>query len=246
MYDEGKVLCVTGDLGGGKSGEAVRQGFEHACTGGTVFTQIKVHPEEWAVRMRKRGLVFDPDRLRPLKTTSVVGFEKEIQKGCAGSVVMVILDEAQIDFTAAEKEKWEADLLVFLAMARKLRIVVVFICHNMMELKIGIRRKITVEIVCRNLKEERIAGVGLPFDMYFVVSFKVLNGVSRHKLSSEYYFALEAWGLYDSYALLGSRAEEFDKLETAKTGALARYKDPNERHWSVTLAACVAAFLCVI
>jgi hypothetical protein len=246
MLKEGKVVCITGDLGGGKSAEAIRQGFEHACTGGTVFTQIKVYPEEWAVRMRQRGLVFDPERLRPLSTTSVVGFEREIQKGSPGSVVMVILDEAQIDFTAAEKEKWEAELLVFLAMCRKLRIHCVFICHNMMELKIGIRRKITTETVCRNLKEEKIAGLGLPFDLYFVVSFKVLNGVTRHKLNAEHYFSLPAWGLYDSYALLGSRAEEFDKLEAAKTGQLQRYKDPNERHWSVVLAACIAAFVCML
>lgn len=219
---EGKVECLTGDLGSGKSACAIWRAFLHLERGGVVYTNIEVYPDKIAERLLQSGLVFQPERLRTLPTGSLVGFEMMIQRGCAGMPVMILLDEAQFDFTASEKAAWEQKLLQFLALARKLRLYIVFICHNMAELKIGIRRKITVETVCRNLKEERIAGIPFPIPFYFTVSFKVLMGVSRHRLESDWFWKLPAWGLYNSYALLGDKAQEYAALPEAESGRLQR------------------------
>jgi hypothetical protein len=237
---EGKVECVTGDLGGGKSAHAVWLAYQHLERGGVVFTNIEVWPDAVGKRLAESGLKFDPSRLRQLPTDCLINFQSQLERGKHGLPVMVLLDEAQFDFDAGQKAEWEKRLLVFLALARKLRLYVCFICHNMAELKIGIRRKITVETVCRNLKEERIAGIPFPIPFYFVVSFKVLMGVSRHRLDSEWFLRLPAWGLYNSYALLGKEAEEYAALPEAQTGRLERIPVDRSRYVFPLVAACSA------
>lgn len=242
---EGKVECVTGDLGGGKSALAVWRAYLHLERGGVVYTNIEVWPDAVEKRLADDGLKFDRSRLRMLPTDCLIDFQKQLERGKQGLPVMVLLDEAQFDFDAGQKAEWEKKLLVFLALARKLRLYVCFICHNMAELKIGIRRKITVETVCRNLKEERIAGIPFPIPFYFVVSFKVLMGVSRHRLDSEWYLRLPAWGLYNSYALLGAEAAEYAALPEAQTGRLERIPVDRARY-VYPLAACVSSIVTLL
>lgn len=242
---EGKVECLTGDLGGGKSASAVWRAFLHLERGGVVYTNIECYPDKIAARLLKSGLIFDPSRLRPLPVGSLVGFEETIERGSEGMPVMILLDEAQFDFTASEKTAWENRLIQFLALARKLRLYIVFICHNMAELKVGIRRKITVETVCRNLKEERIAGIPFPIPFYFTVSFKVLMGVSRHRLDSDWFWKLPAWGLYNSYALLGDKAMVYAALPVASHGKLKRAPVNNDNSIYAAVAA-VAAFVTIL
>jgi len=237
---------VTGDLGGGKSALAVWRAFLHLERGGVVYTNIEVWPDKVAERLLESGLEFDRSRLRSLPTDSLVDFQKLIERGSAGMPVMILLDEAQFDFTASEKTAWENKLIQFLALARKLRLYIVFICHNMAELKIGIRRKITVETVCRNLKEERIGGIPFPIPFYFTVSFKVLMGVSRHRIDSDWFWKLPAWGLYNSYALLGDKAMEYAALPVASTGRLKRVPQDHSSYAyaaSAAVAAIVTTFL---
>lgn len=237
---EGKVEVFTGDLGAGKTGLAVWRAFLHLLRGGIVFTNIKIFPDVVRERMAARGLRFDEARLCFLPTESLVDFEKAIKRGTFGCPVMVLLDESQFDYTPSEKTAWEARFVRFLALARKLHLYIVFICHNMAELKIGIRRKITVETVCRNLKEERIMGVPFSIPLYFTVSFKVLMGISRHRLESDWYYRLPAWGMYDSFALLGKEAKEYEALEVAEVAPLERIPQDNTLIYAGAAAFCGA------
>jgi hypothetical protein len=246
---EGKIEIVSGDLGGGKSAYGVECAFELLLAGGTVFTNIEMFPDKIAERMREQyRLEFDPSRLIQLQGQSMKDFHKQLKRGADGEVVMALIDEASLDFNARDYRETSDELLNFIVLVRKLDVWLVFVLQDGNDLDKQIRRKVTVEVACRNLKEEQILGMPFPLPVYCRVRYKIMQGRKHHKLgSSEWLLKLPAWGLYNSKALLGAKALEFEKMEVCHRQKLRRVEVKETPWWPAMAAATAATFiLCAI
>jgi len=262
MNDTGKVEAITGDLGGGKSALGVERLYEHIARGGWGFTNIEVFPDSsyphpdakkdnFKDRLASEGLEFVPERLVRLEGNTMSGFHRQLKRGSEEMSVMCVIDESQLDLHTKDRSRGQGDeekdeLYNFIAMCRKLDIICVFIAHDANEIDVNVRRKITVETTCRNLKEQTILG-GLPFPLplYFRVSFKLYQGKVHHKIASDWYLKSPAWGLYNSKALLGAKAQVFASMAVARAGRLKRLKRPEGFGWAEAIAAAIVVFLCV-
>jgi hypothetical protein len=240
--NEGKVEIVTGDLGGGKTAYAVEMAYEQLASGGWVFTNIEILADKVRERLASEGLVFVEERLVFLQGDNMKAFYTQLRRGSDGEVVMCCVDEAHFDLNARNWKDTSEELIQFITLCRKLDIWLIFVTQDANDIDKQVRRKITVEVACRNLKEERIfGGIPFPVPVYFRVRFKMFQGRPHHKIDSEFYFRSPAWGLYRSKALLGSKAQVFAGMAVGKRERLARVQQTG-CDW-LPLAACVAAFL---
>ena len=263
MNDQGKLECVTGDLGSAKSSYGVERGYEHIARGGYFMTNIEVFPDDnyphpsakldnFKKRLAEEGLEFDPSRLIRLQGDSMADFHRQLMRGNEDMTVLVVIDESQLDLHTKDRSRGQKgdeakdELYNFVAMCRKLDIELLFIAHDANEIDVNIRRKISVETTCRNLKDQRILG-GLPFPLpfYFRVRFKLYQGKVHHKIDSDYFLRSPAWGLFNSKALLGAKAQVFANMAVARATRLKRIKRPAGFGWAEAAAAAIAAFLCV-
>ena len=238
---EAYLECITGELGGGKSALGVEYIYEHVARGYWAFSNIECFPDEnhphpaakhdnFKKRLASEGLEFDPSRLNRLEGDTLDCFEKQLRRGEEGAPVLAVVDESQLELHTDDrheqstKEK-KKQLYNLMAMARKLDIWFVFIAHDAGEIDFNCRRKFTTETTCRNLKQERLFGaLPFPFPVYFRVKFKLFNGRVHHKLSSDFMFRCPSWGLYNSKALLGSKAQVFANMPVARAQRLKRIK----------------------
>jgi hypothetical protein len=244
--NEGKAEIITGELGSGKTACGVEMAYELLCMGGWVFTQVRIHVEEVRKRMASEGLEFDPERL-VLLSGSLANFHRQIKRGADGEVVMALIDEAHLEFNAKDYRDTSRELLDFITLARKLDIWVVFISQDANNVDKQVRRMFAVETACRSLKEERLFdAIPFPIPAYARVRFKVYQGKAHHKISSEWHwFRLPSWGLFDSKALLGAKADEFSKMVVARRTKLKRVARPAS-DYAPAIAGFLAALLCVL
>lgn len=244
---EGKIEIVTGDLGSGKSAFGVEEAYTLLLRGGTVFTNVEMFPDAIAARMLKEhNLIFDPARLVHLQGASMKEFHKQLKRGSDGEVVMALVDEASLDFNARDWRETSDELLNFIVLVRKLDIWLVFILQDGNDLDKQLKRKVTVEVACRSLKEERLFGMPFPLPYYCRVRYKIQNGRAHHKIGdAEWVLKPPAWGLYNSKALLGAKAEEFEKMERVKRVPLAKGATKGIPMWpSIAAASAVIIILC--
>jgi hypothetical protein len=262
---EAYLEAITGELGGGKSALGVEYMYEHCARGHWAFSNIECFPDEtyphpaakadnFKKRMAGEGLEFDPSRLVKLEGNSMEQFHKQLRRGEEGAPVLCVIDESQLDLHTDDRHTKKNDpaakeLYNFLAMCRKLDIWCVFIAHDAMEIDFNARRKFTTETTCRNLKQEKLMGaIPFPFPIYFRVKFKLFNGRVHHKLSSDFLLRCPSWGLYNSKALLGAKAQVFEGMTVARSARLKRIQPPGTfSPWTIpAVAGAVAALSCVL
>jgi hypothetical protein len=267
---EAYLECITGELGGGKSALGVEYMYEHVARGFWAFSNIEFFRDEkhestdpkvveaaqrdnFRKRLALEGLELDPERVQRLEGNSMEHFHKQLRRGEENAPVLAVVDESQLDFHNDDRHAKKNDAAAketynFLAMCRKLDIWCVFIAHDAMEIDINGRRKFTTETTCRNLKQEKLFGVmAFPWPVYFRVKFKLFNGRVHHKLSSDFLCTLPAWGLYNSKALLGEKAQVFANMPVARSQRLKRIQPAGGVNaWTVpAVAGAVAAAACV-
>lgn len=243
---EGQCEVVTGDLGGGKTAYFVEIAYEVLIGGGWVFTNVAMNFDAVRERMAAEGIEFAPSRLVILQGDSMAAFHKQIMRGGPGEVVLVGIDEAHFDFDSRNRMKGDDETYHFVTLCRKLCVWLIFITQDGNDLEIKLRRRFTVETTCRNLKHLRIAGVPFPFPFYVRVRFKLFGGRPQHKLDADYFTRLAGWGLYDSNALLGAKAQVFAGLNQARRQRLKRIEKPGRKQETVAaLAAFIVTLLCV-
>ena len=246
---EGKNEVVTGDLGAGKTALFCEYGFDQLCAGGWTFSNVEWYPDEVAKRMRdERGLKFRPERLVDLRGASVEDYLKGIKRGSSKNPVLVGMDEAHFEISAREWKRNEERVEPFVhlaTLARKLDIWFVFITQDGDDCDNAVRKKFTTETLCRNMKEERFVGVSLPFLPYFRTKFKLQKGRQHHKIGTEYVWRCSSWGLYNSKALLGKKAAQFEAMEVADCSHLekARPQSRGSGWWAAAACATTAATL---
>ena len=242
----GFIEIVTGTLGGGKTSLAVERIYDHLKRGAWVWTNIECYPKEIDQRLAREGYVFEPERLNMLNGDAR-DFYKSVKRGTADSLVMLVIDEAGLEFNSRDHAKTEKDQIAFNTMARKLDIWLVYISQSHNDVDKQIRGKADTVWVCRNMKKLKLWGViPCPLPFYFRVRYDTTRGGGKLTyMDSEMLLRSPAWGLYNSDAMVGVAAEKLKAMEQVKGSALQRIPKPKEtpvNYWP-EVAACLCASL---
>ncbi|HWA88114.1 MAG TPA: zonular occludens toxin domain-containing protein [Opitutus sp.] len=251
LPEEGAIWLISGELGSGKTAAGVELAYDLLSIGGWVFTNVKIYVEAIRDRLASEGLEFAEERLVFLQGRNMREFYWQLKRGEAGCPVMALVDEADLDWNARnthDKEKRPTEeFLNLIKMARKLDIWFVFVAQDGLDMDSQVRRKFTVEVVCRSLKHEQIFGIPCPIPAYVRIRWKVYRGLAHHKIGApEWFFHLRAWGLFESKALLGEKAEDFAKFGQARRTRLKKIERTAKGFtWVHGLAAAVVVILCV-
>jgi len=105
---------------------------------------------------------------------SIKGFQDQITRGSDGWVVMVLIDEAHMENNARDHAKQDREFINFLTLCRKLDIYLCFITQDGNTVDKQIRRYVSIETNCRNMKDEKLFGaIEFPIPMYVRVRYKV-------------------------------------------------------------------------
>lgn len=243
----GKIWAVTGTLGGGKTTMSAEIGLIHLLMGGWVFTNVAFDVDKVAQWMAEKARKFDPARLVFLKG-DLSEFHRVLPRGTPEMPVMVLLDEASLDFNSRDYRDTSRDLLAFANFVRKLDIHLVFITQKFEDLDKQFRGRVSELYVCRNMKSYRIWGIiPCPLPFYFRVRFDTTrgSGAKPQRLDSEVVWRSWAWGLFDSNALTGKGHEQFLSMATAHASPLEKIQKPKTKaatSWPELIAAACAAF----
>lgn len=242
----GATEAITGTLGGGKTAFAVERMLEHLLAGGYCYTNVEIYLEKVREWMLEKGRVFEPDRLIFL-TGDLGTFHKQVKRGTHECQVMVVLDEASLDFNARDWASTSKDLLAFNNFVRKLDIILLYITQRFEDLDKQFRARVGVLWVCRNMKHLKLLGlIPFPLPLFFRVRFDNTRGNGKPvKLDSEAVVKSWAWGLYNSDALTGKGHEQFLAMETANRTPLKRIQKPKTQGpsiWPELITVCLSAF----
>lgn len=244
----GFIELVTGTLGGGKSALAVERLYEHLRKGGYAFTNIEVYPDKIAERLASEGYVFDSTRLVVLQGNAR-DYPKQVSRGSADSLVMLVIDEAGLDINARDYAKTDKTFIAFNTMARKLDIHLVYISQDANDIDKQVRRKAEIVWVCRNMKKVKIWGmIPFPLPFYFRVRFDNTRGAKPQKLDSDIIMKPTSWGLYNSDAMVGEVAAQWSGMKQLVGKPLERIQDVRTRRGSaltdVLVILCASFFVC--
>ena len=242
----GGTEVITGTLGGGKTAFAVERLVEHLLAGGYAFTNVEIYCDKVAEWMANRGRKFDPERLVFFKG-ELGSFHKQVKRGTHECQVMVVLDEASLDFNARDWASTSKDLLAFNNFVRKLDIRLLYITQRFEDLDKQFRARAGLLWVCRNMRHLKFWGIiPFPLPLFFRVRFDNTRGNGKPvKLDSDAVVKSWSWGLYNSDALTGKGHEQFLAMETANRTPLERIAKPKQEGpslWPELLAACLSAF----
>lgn len=227
MSAEGALWFFVGALGSGKTSFAFELALEHLLKGGTVVTNIRFYADVIAAWMRtEHGLVFDPARLIYAEDGAEIW--KSAVVGTADLPAMLLVDEAHVEHNARAWDKSTAEQVLFNTMARKLKIIVVYITQDINNVDKQFRRMAQRIVYCRNLAHFRIFGIiKCPFNLFIRVPYVCGPGVQPMKQSPEVTMRPLSWGMFDSHSLVGRAQETFGMLKAAEASPLQRVQRPH-------------------
>jgi hypothetical protein len=220
MNREGSTTALTGTLGGGKSLAAVDLAMDHLVLGGTVITNIPIFRDKLAIWMEEEfGLIFEPDRLRLLNRSSIADFQNLAMRGSEGNTVMMVLDEAALDIGARDWAKHSEEQFNFVILCRKLCIDLVLLAQDANDIDKRIRQKMQREIHCRSLMN---FWDWMRVPLFIRVEYTLEVGKKPWRRKAKWHWKAQSWGMYDTHALHGAKAEIFGALELANVTPLKR------------------------
>lgn len=236
---EGSTTVITGTLGGGKSLCATDLGMDRLALGGTVITNIPMHVDRIAQWMRdEQGKHMDEKRLVLMKQDSIANFQDVAQRGTERLPVMMILDESALDLNARDWQNRTDGEFNFVILARKLRIDLIFIAQDATDIDKQIRKKMQREIHCRSLKD-LFQEIKIP--VFVRVPYTIqINGKPWRGRPSVHWKA-KSWGMFDSHALHGEKAQLYGALAQADDTELRNVIDNPAPYYTAIAAAAVAA-----
>lgn len=250
---EGSVTVVTGLLGGGKSYHTAIEGFEHLMRGGWLYTNVEMYTDKIRELMAKRGKVFDESRFHQLSGESVKGFEEQIKRGTPDMPVMVVLDEAHLewnsrDYQQTRKDPAQKKMLTLNTLARKLDLAIYYVTQSFSDVDKQIRGKASKLITCRNIAKVRYMGLfRIPFKL-FLVNYYDFSESHGKPIKTDWDLRLlnkDYAGIYNSDALLGHDAREFAKMEIAQVSPLEDLPAKRDPKWFRTAQYLTAAISCI-
>lgn len=251
----GWIEIVAGTLGGGKTMHGVERAFDHLLKGCYVFGNVAFKPDRIAAEMASRGYEFDAPRLSQLNGKSLDDFHTQIARGTNDSQVMVLIDEAHLEWNSRDYQTTKSDpkaraMLNFITFVRKLDIILVFITQSPEDIDKQLRKKASLLTMCRNFKNFRLGGVfPLPIPLMSRVTYDISIGNKKPERINFEIFQRPKWvcELYDSDALTGKAQDTFGGLRTVKARPLnriARVSKPSPKTNYATVAGLAAAASC--
>jgi hypothetical protein len=242
----GSICLVTGTLGGGKTLLAVEEIFAHVMRGGFVYTNIALRFEAFAELCRKRGVIFDPNRVKIIEAKSLTSFQTQIGRGTHDMPVLVVIDEAGLEINSRDWKSMTREFLNLNVLIRKLDIRMIYIAQKAAMLDKQVRELCQTQIDCRNMKNFRLFGVfPLPIPIRVRVHHDCTWGKPNKTHTDTAWGKSWAYPLYDSDALIGEAASKFAALEQHTATALQRIEKPFQTSWLFPsfVAASVALFV---
>lgn len=131
FWENVMIEIFEGKIGGGKTYTAVERILEHIGAGGTVYTNVELHPEGIARYLRRRwGVIFEPDQYVSLEPEQIPKFCDHIEWGTIDLPTLVVIDEAHIFFNSRAWKDASRELLTFLTQSRKACVDIIFIAQS--------------------------------------------------------------------------------------------------------------------
>lgn len=220
---EGSTKIITGTLGAGKSLAGADEGLEKLTLGGVVITNLEYYPEKIAEWMRiEYALKFDPSRLVILKRASIADFQNFAMRGNEKRTVTMILDEAALDIGARDWQKHSDEQFNFVILCRKLGIDLVLIAQDANDIDKRIRAKMQQEVHCRSLMKMPFLDGLIKLPIFIRVTYSIELGKKPMRLGAKWFWKAQSWGMYNTKALHGAKAQLFEALEQAPLDDLER------------------------
>ncbi len=210
------------------------------------YTQVEVYQDKIADEIDRRGLIFDPSRLKVLpQGVSIQNLADFIERGSSDQLVTVLWDEASFDVNSKDRQKLEREFQDLCTLARKLDIHLVLVSQLFNDLDNQVRGRVQRLCVCRNLQKYKFFGLfSLPIPIRFRVYYNVAGFTKPQYSHTEIKFGKSpAYACYNTKALLGQHADKFGNLKVAKSGPLqAKPSKPINKTVYLIAALCSALF----
>jgi len=241
----GSSTLVTGNMGGGKTIYAVEEIAKHVLKGGYIFTNIVLKFEAFKEYCSKRGVIFDPERVKVLEGGDMSEFYKHVGRGTHHLAVMVVFDEAAVaGLNARDWAKLERDMFNFNVLIRKFDIRLIYIAQQPQFVDKQIRGLCSVLIDCRNMQHFRIWGVvPVPLPLFVRVHHNQIGGKVTKNFAEVVTKKKEYYALYDSDALLGNEVAKFCALGVLDGKALTKIEREPSDMGLIFITSLCAAFI---
>lgn len=172
------IQVFEGRIGSGKSYNAVLQLAEHLACGLTACTNIHINWDGMkALCLSKWGVEIQDGQFISLVGVELAEFHKITPKGSPGAPVLVVLDEAQMEWNARDWNKTSREMLLFLTLSRHQDTDIVFISQSALNIDKQFMRLVQYIWRFRDLRSMKIPGLGLGWSQVLqVLSFGIHSG----------------------------------------------------------------------
>jgi len=243
---EGSTTVITGSLGGGKTLYGAGMMMDRLSRGATCITNVVVYPEKIAQWIRDEfGLIFDPARLVILSQASIRNFHELAVRGNDENATFMLLDESALDLNSRDWQTLSRDLFNFVVLCRKLGIELCLIAQDATDIDKQLRKKMQREVHCRSLKNLPFLGA-FKLPIFIRVTYVLTVGSKPWRTGVNMTWKGDAWGYFDSKALHGEKALQFNQLAVAKSERLGRVQFDPVTLWAPLLGAFFSALIVLL
>lgn len=221
------IEIFEGRLGGGKTYSAVYRGMCHFLRGGTVCTNIDLNWDGCCKYARDRfGLELERDQFIYLSDEQIPAFHKHTPSGTGELPVLVIIDEAPLNFDSrdfAQNYKDNREVYTFSRQSRKTDTDLILIAQDATDLDKKLRNLSQYTWRFRDLSKWKIPGLGMKFPFNWILCVQMdYDG----KTMLDKNFIPKDKGIFRCYNTksLLRRFERLEGIQTKRT--LKRVKRP--------------------
>jgi hypothetical protein len=165
------IEIYEGRLGGGKTYSATIRIVDHLRQGGLVATNIEVNWDaivEFVKRIYR--LVLQDDQLIKLQDDQIANFYKYTPSGTDKLPVLVVLDEAHLNFNSRDWNLTSRETLAFLTQSRKVHTDIIFIAQSALNMDKQFMRLVQYIWRFRDLSKWKIPGLSIPYPFPHILS----------------------------------------------------------------------------
>jgi zona occludens toxin (predicted ATPase) len=211
------IECYEGRLGGGKTYSAVVRIVDHLRRGGLVATNVELRWEPVAKYIADCfGVVVESSQLIRLEDEQIGLFHRHTPSGTAALPVLVVIDEAHLNFNSrdyAKTDKLYRETLTFLTQSRKVHTDVIFISQSVLNMDKQFMRLVQFIWRFRDLSKWKIPGIGIPYPLQQILCVQ-FDYDGRTILQRQFVRKNKrVFALYETNSLL----REFPRLDGVQT-----------------------------
>jgi zona occludens toxin (predicted ATPase) len=165
------IEIYEGRLGGGKTYSAVVRIVDHLRQGGVVSTNVELNWEaivDYAKRFYR--VILQESQLIKLEDDQIGEFHKHTPSGTDKLAVLVVLDEAHLNFNSRDWSTTSKQTLAFLTQSRKVHTDIIFISQSALNIDKQFMRLVQYIWRFRDLSKWKIPGLGIGYPFQQILS----------------------------------------------------------------------------